>query len=398
MSASWIRSIAHLAIAVLSAWVIWSEFPRVVSDHGLWDFGSFVASGRAAREGLNPYGIYPLTLHVVLPGFDAYNPNLNPPISALLFQLFDVADPEVSLRVWWWISVACYVATVLLLLRRYARSAVEGLVMGLWAFALAGFWDTLFLGQIYLPLVLAAVGAWLLIERDRDLAAGVLIGLVVAIKPNFLVWPALLFLSGRRLPALTAVGVAGLISAIPLLVFGTEIYRQWFELIASDRERAFFLTNGSFAGLAARAGAPWLGPVLSLGLLAGLAAWAFWRRPSARSAGSMGLLASLLASPLGWIHYTLFLLPVFLAHWHRPAIRVAALLLIIPVPFIIEQFTRPAWVHLTLGSVYGWALVLCLVALAAAEWAARHGTSEAQAAASPIGWSGLDESLGGPRP
>lgn len=397
MSATWMRSIASLAIAALCALVIASEFPRVVSDHGLWDFGSFVASGRAAREGLNPYGIYPLTLHVVLPGFESYNPNLNPPISALLFQLFDIADPALSLRVWWWISVACYLATIILLLRRYAGSSLQALVMGLFALALAGFWDTLFLGQIYLPLVLAGAGAWLLLERGADLRAGLLIGLVIAIKPNFLVWPALLFLSGRRRPALTAVGVAGLISAIPLAAFGVEVYRQWFELIASDRERAFFLTNGSFAGLAARAGAPALGPVLSLALLAGLAWWAFRHRPSLQSAGSFGLLASLLASPLGWIHYTLFLLPVFFAHWSRPAIRTAGLLLVIPVPFIIDQFTKPAWVQLTIGSVYGWALVLCLVALVAAEWGARQTTPGRRgAAAEPIVPSGLRGSLDRP--
>src|SRR5215210_4257757 len=145
-----IEWIASLALAVLSAYVIASEYPRVISDHGLWDFGSFVASGRAAREGLNPYGVYPLTLHVSLPGFEAWNPNLNPPISALLFQVFHWADPAVSLRIWWWISVACYVSAVLALLRRY--SGAQPVVSGVWMFALAGFWDTLFLGQIYLPL------------------------------------------------------------------------------------------------------------------------------------------------------------------------------------------------------------------------------------------------------
>jgi hypothetical protein len=370
-----IEWIASLALAVLSAYVIASEYPRVISDHGLWDFGSFVASGRAAREGLNPYGVYPLTLHVALPGFEAWNPNLNPPISALLFQVFDWADPAVSLRIWWWISVACYVATVLLLLHRYGRSQplVVTVALALWMFALAGFWDTLFLGQIYLPLVLAGTVAWLLLERGENIWAGFLIGLVVAIKPNFLVWPALLFLAGHRVPAIVTVAVAAIISAIPLAVYGPEVYRQWFELVASDRERAFFLTNASFAGLAARAGVPALGLILSVGLLGGLAVWAFWRRPSVMRASALALMASLLASPLGWIHYTLFLLPVFLSEWRKPAMRVAGLLLIIPVPFIIEQFTKPAWIQVTIGSVYGWALVLCLVVLVMWEWRQRKG-------------------------
>jgi hypothetical protein len=83
---------------------------------------------------------------------------------------------------------------------------------------------------------------------------------------------------------------------------------------------------------------------------------------------AMALLASILASPLGWIHYTLFLLPVVAMHWNRLAMRVVALLLIIPVPFIINQLGKPALTQLTIGSVYGWALVLCLAVLITDEW------------------------------
>ncbi len=360
------RWIPSLMVAILAVLAIRAEFPRIAYGGGLWDFGSFVASARAAKEGLNPYGIYELTLHVELPGFESWNPNLNPPISALLFQLFDIADPHVSYRIWRWISIAFYAATVVLLVRRFA--GVQAVIVALWAFALAGFWDTLFLGQIYLPLVFAGVAAWMLLERGNGLAAGILIGIIVSMKPNFLVWPALLFLSGYYRPALIASITAGIISAIPLLVYGPEVYRQWFELVASDRERAFFLTNGSFAGLAARAGMPMLGLILSLALLAGLALWAFLRRPDVLVASALALVAALLASPLGWIHYTLFLLPVLLMHWHRPTMRIVALLLIIPVPFIIDQFTKAAWIQLTIGSAYGWALVLCLAVLIMDEW------------------------------
>jgi hypothetical protein len=365
IAASLLKWAWQLSLCLLFAAVIASELPRVSPSDLLWDFGSFVASGRAAREGLNPYGIYPLTFHVQLPGFEAWNPNLNPPISALLFQLFDTADPHLAFRVWRWTSVGLYLATLLLLLRRF--QVAQPLPLILWALALAGFWDTLLLGQIYLPLVLAAVCAWLLLERGAGLCAGILIGLVVAMKPNFLVWPALLFLAGHRYPALAAVATGALISAIPLVVFGPEVYRQWFELIASDRERAFFLTNASFAGLAARAGVPALGLILSLALLAGLAAWSFWRRPDVIRVSSLALVAALLASPLGWIHYTLFLLPLLISHWSRPAMKAVALLLVVPVPFVIDQFTKPLWVQLTLGSVYAWALVLCLAILLADE-------------------------------
>jgi hypothetical protein len=368
------RRATNLALALASLFVIWSELPRALPGGSLWDFGSFVASGRAAREGLDPYGIYPLTLHVSFPGFEAWNPNLNPPISALLFQLFDLADPHLSFRVWWALSVVAYGATVLLLLHRYRHR--DRLTLFLWAFALAGFWDTLVLGQIYLPLVLAATAAWLLIERGEGAWAGVLIGLVVAMKPNFLVWPVLLFLAGHRVPALASVATAAAISAVPLVVMGPEVYRQWFELIASDRDRAAFLTNASLAGLTARIGSPTVGLVLGLALLAASAVWALRWRPSAARAGAIGLVLSLLASPIAWIHYTLFLLPVLFTHWHVRGMRLVALLLIVPVPFIIDQFGKPAWIQATSGSVYNWALVLCLVVLLMLERAREAGPRE----------------------
>ncbi|MBJ6123965.1 glycosyltransferase family 87 protein [Microvirga splendida] len=377
------RWIAGFFIVIAGLLAIHAEFPRIVHEHGLWDFGSFVASGRAASEGLNPYGIYPLTLRVELPGFESWNPNLNPPVSALLFQAFDMADPHVAYQVWRWISVAVYAAAILLLVSQVGNRA-EALVIAVWAFALAGFWDTLFLGQIYLPLVFAGIAAWLLLERGEGFWAGLLIGIVVAMKPNFLVWPVLLFLSGRYRPAVAAFVTACAISLVPLVLYGPEVYRQWLELVAADGERALFLTNGSFSGLAARAGVPFLGLVLGFLLLAGLAAWAFWRRPDVLTVSAMALLASVLASPLGWIHYTLFLLPVIVRYWHRPAMRVVALLLIIPVPFIIDQLGKPAWIQLTIGSVYGWALVLCLAILVTDEWRRIRQNEQRTSAAMPL--------------
>ena len=360
-------------LVACSLWTIYAELPRVRPSEVLWDFGSFVASGRAAAEGLNPYGIYPLTLRVELHGFETWNPNLNPPISALLFQIFDWTDPHAAFRIWRWISLAFYAATIGLLVYRFRGWSAPGIAI--FAIGLAGFWDTLLLGQIYLPLVFCAVAAWLILERGASLGAAILIGLVIAMKPNFLVWPALLFLAGDRRPALIAVGTAALVSAIPLVLYGPEIYRQWLALVASDEERAFFLTNASLAGLAARAGVPKLGIVLSLALLAGLAAWAFWRRPDRMRASAFGLLAALMASPLGWIHYTLFLLPVLLTHARRPAMLVVMGLLTVPVPFIIDQFGKPAWMQFTVGSLYGWALVLCLSVLIWDEWRQpRRGT------------------------
>ncbi|MBA3886039.1 MAG: DUF2029 domain-containing protein [Acidobacteria bacterium] len=357
------RFAAALGLVAVIGYGLAMAFPTA----DLRDYGSFVASGRAASVGDNPYGVYPLTFHVVLPGIDVWNPNLNPPISVLLFEWFDRVEPSRGFRLWWLASMACYVVTIALLLRRY--EARHPVLVALWALALAGFWDTLALGQIYLPLVLAAVGAWLLLERDRPVAAGLLIGLVVAFKPNFAVWPALLLLAGHGRVATAAAGAAAMLSAVPLATHGPGIYRQWIALILADEGRAGFLTNASLAGLAHRLGAPDAGMAASVLLLLALAAWAARRRPGDMRASEFGIAAAILASPLAWVHYTLFLLPVFVARTFTPLFVASAVLLVVPVPVLLRLLGAPAWQQATVGSVYNWAVLLCLAGL---MFGARH--------------------------
>lgn len=325
----------------------------------LMDFGSFVASGQAAGRGLDPYGIYPLTFHVVLPGFEAWNPNLNPPTTLPLFQALAALPPEQGFRLWWASSALGYGAALWLLARRHGGALLP------WAVALAGFWDTLVLGQVYLPLVLAAVAAWLALERGRDMWAGVLIGLVVAAKPNFAVWPALLLLAGHGRPALAA-GITALALAVPpTLLYGPQVWGQWLHLVLTDADRAAFLTNASLSGVAQRLGVPALGTLASLGVLAGLA-WAVWRRRcDPMQASALALAGAILASPIAWVHYTLFLLPVFFTRPLTPPLLVAAAALVVPVPVVLRLLDAPAWVQASLGSLYGWAAVLCLVGVLA---------------------------------
>ena len=82
---------------------------------------------------------------------------------------------------------------------------------------------------------------------------------------------------------------------------------------------------------------------------------------------AVALVVALLASPIAWIHYTLFLLPILFWRWRLDGARLVAALLIVPVPFIIGQFGRSAWTQFTIGSVYNWALVLLLIVLLADE-------------------------------
>ncbi len=350
---------ASAVLAVLALLAIHRELPRIAPSGVLWDYGSFLASARAGLEGLDPYGVHPLTMHVSLPGFDGWNPNLNPPISVLLFRAFDLFEPATGMRLWQAVSLVLWAAAVMSLLLQYGRdrSRAEIAATALWCFGLAGVWDTLFLGQIYMPVALAVVGGWLLLERGSGVAAGLLIGAAAAIKPNLLVWPVLLFLAGHRRAALSAGLSFAALSALPLLVFGSGLYVRWFELLAGDGARAAFLTNASLSGLLSRAGAGAAAPAVSAILLAAGALHAFRHRPDAMRTSEIGLLLSLLASPLAWVHYTLFLVPIFVRRWSASDFVPAALLLV-PVPFVIGLLDAPPLLGLGFGSVYNWALLL----------------------------------------
>jgi alpha-1,2-mannosyltransferase len=94
-----------------------------------------------------------------------------------------------------------------------------------------------------------------------------MIGLLISMKPNFAVWPVLLFLAGHRVPSVVAIATAVIIAAVHLVIFGPGIYLDWLHLVATDGGRAVFLTNASFAGLAAGAGLPALGTALAVALL-----------------------------------------------------------------------------------------------------------------------------------
>ena len=394
-----VRLLAALALVTL----IVTGLERALPGRDLRDFGSFIASAAASARGENPYGVYPLTFHVVARGFDVWNPNLNPPASIVFFRIFERLDPAYAFRLWWSISLVCYAAAVLLLARRYGARA-HWLII-LWAFAHAGVWDTLWLGQLYLPILLIVVASWLLLDAQRPLSAGVLIGIVIAIKPNFLVWPALLLLARHWRAPTIAVLVAALLTLLPLLTHGTNIYREWVQVIASDSTRGAFLTNASLPGLLQRLGVRPMGALLSGAALVGAALWSFRRRPPTLEASAVGLAVGIAASPIAWVHYTLFLLPVFFRGFRgkaAPMLTVAAALLVIPVPFVLRFLDAPLWQQGSIGSAYNWAVLCCLGALAinAAYRAATlgrdaHAGAREQAAHAYSGWRLMNDRTNG---
>ena len=276
----------------------------------LRDFGSFVASADAAARGANPYGTHALTFHVVLPGFDAWNPNLNPPVSVLLFRPLLAGPPQQAFR--WWCD------RVVPLLSRHHRPARASLsLVAHRASESVGARAGGLLGHSGARTDLHSARA----DGNRRLAAA-------RARPPVRRWRSHRDRRWREaeLRGLAA-GAVGRRSCSRAA--DCARHRRCDERPADPDEWA-----GDLHAVAERYSGrrepsriphqrldPGPGPPRRISRSGHIArrrdalrtmVWAWREKPSVYGASAMGLLAGIIASPIAWIHYTLFLLPVFL--------------------------------------------------------------------------------------
>lgn len=334
------------------------------------DFGSFWASGKAATEGLNPYGVHPQTFRIL--GTDIVHPNLNPPASLLLFAPLSQFDPNLVAKFVWWASLLAYIVIVTTALRRQP-DPVATLPMAAWAFALPAFWDGLRLGQIYLPLLVLVAGAWYLLERRREAFAGLFIGIFLAFKPNFLFWPLLLYLTGYRRAAIWTGVCFVTVSLLPLVVFGSAVYEQWFDVIvaeAGDRKGVF--PNASILAIGYRSGSTVTTVLLAAATLAWAAAQILRGRTDVADASAIGIGLGIVLSPVAWFHYMIFLLPAMLTRRWSSRILIGAVFMLAPIAMLHSVYISPLAqnptltepVRATLGSVFSWTALFLLAGFA----------------------------------
>ena len=340
--------------------------PFLDGKNDLMDFGSFYASGMKIQNGENPYdpnSEYIFEINFSRVGAGGKMMNLNPPISVVLFRSLSLFDPQQSLIVWQVVSAIGYAGIIFLLATTYKQNVRP--VIFLWAFTLAGFWHTLVLGQIYILLLLFTVLGWIFLKRGKYIPAGIAIGLVVAIKPNFILWPIFLLLSGYYVTFFLSVLSGLIVSLIPVIFYGTKIYAQWLEASALHPETIIMPGNNSILGLTTRFGSISTGIVISVILVLILVILSKRRnsdnmeKPEYVSA--LGIIASLLASPISWTGYTILLLPIFfsLKKWTVPAI-ISAVILSIPFAIVLQLF-QTSYVNFVLfGWLYGWGILLLL--------------------------------------
>lgn len=341
-------------------------FPFLDGRNDLMDFGSFYASGLKIRNGENPYdpnSEYIFEINFSRVGAGGKMMNLNPPISVIIFEFMSRFDPHQSLIIWQATSAVLYMGIIALLAITY-RENVRPLLL-IWAFSLAGFWHTLVLGQVYILLLLFTALGWIFLQKGQYISAGIAIGLVVAIKPNFILWPVFLLFSGYYITFCLSILSSLIVSLIPVLFYGTKIYAQWLEASALHPETIIMPGNNSILGLTTRFSDILIGVVISVILILILLIFSKLKntgnmqKPEYTSA--LGIIASLLASPISWTGYTILLLPIFFSFKKR-TFPVIASAIILMIPFqLVLQFFQTSFVNFILfGWLYGWGILLIL--------------------------------------
>jgi len=320
-----------------------------------------------------------------LDGIPLYRPALSsqgtpwPPFAALglapLGLLARVSLP-VAIAVWSAISVAC-LAIAMVLVRRWGGWRTAALAFAATAVPIQTNFEHRNVNTILLVLVVAAAAD---LEDARERRAGLWLGLAAAIKA----FPALLILylamqrRWRGFAIATAVAAGGTLLALaPYGAVGAvSNAADWLQSSLAQDRWQLSINDQSLRALVLRMGGA---PTLALGLAA-LCAVVVLVSAGTRSwdaLSSLGavLLASVLATPIAWIHYYVLAFPGWAAvlrntssHFGR-ARGTALMLAAVATSGFLTIGPRSLRLALLQASVYGWG---SLVLLAALEWSARH--------------------------
>lgn len=274
-------------------------------------FGSFWEAGKHLD-----YQAHPLVWRT---GEGFLELNLNPPTLFPLFQLFALFDPQAGQIVWMIVSAALWLAVVWLLHKQATRAQI------FWLLTLPTVYACLALGQIYILLFALGAAIWWCLKNDRALLASVLIGVLVALKPNFAVWGIVAFAAGHYRHALTAGAVALALFVLAAVLYGPSIYSEWLHAAALD-QHGLHPHNVSLWAFFTRLGLN-VSPYVVAAVAVAVIAWAVRFRPSLYDLTPVAVLVAILCSPLAWLDYVLVAAAFVIDRpWRLPMVAAAFLM------------------------------------------------------------------------
>lgn len=358
------------------------------------DFNAYFGAARSMAAGGSPYAHFS-SAPVTEAGF------VYPPFAALLVRPLALMSDRVAMVVWLWLTLACAVAGAIVVARTALPSSwprVELAVLVAVAFAPAtyNYWH----GQIN-PVIflLLAVAFWAYLS-DRQVTAGVLLGLAAGIKVAPVVFLIVLVRRGwwRGTAAMLATGAATL--GLGLLTLGSGATITFFTQVFPGLNRATgWIYDQSLGGTISRLADQSVlvvqktsvpvqtANVVAALLVLGLVAWAIrpeWRPREERGAEyGLAITAMLLAGGIAWYpHFMHLIIPLFCAFglvavrgWRaerRTALAAVGVLVVFGLiaPVAISDLTMNGLVALSRTPAWWPLLQLCSLPCASALWLA----------------------------
>ncbi len=259
--------------------------------------------------------------------------NYHPPFDVLTVMPLAGLPFKTAFLTWSALSLVCFGLIIAITLLELGISLAWPWLVLLGGLALCWypFQFQMMMGQWSFLIGACILGCWVLLRHDRDVSAGVLLGIASLIK----LFPGLLILFlvlRRRWKALAAVAVTTLLGmAVTVAIVGSRDTVDFVVSVAPGNvaEHATFPLNASLTGLFSRllTDGPWVRPLAvapelarwlvilaSLGLVGALARHILARpvRPDHDDTTfALACVAMLLISPLTWVHMSMVLMLPF---------------------------------------------------------------------------------------
>lgn len=348
--------VARVSLAIVTGLAIGLLFVQLRaawSDVQKTDFQVFYDSGRAWLQGADLYAT------------TARMPNLNPPHFVVAFAALSVLTVQAALAVWLIVNVVCAILAIALIFveLRIAASTRNVQVAMTAAGLCTGVLVALETAQITGVLMLLMTLAWSASRRGRWIACGIIVGLIVSVKPFFGCLLLIPLRRGRNGSIAAALLTAGAALVAGAILAGPESLARWIQtgqLVDWFQHPA----NASILGVLARAGErSWM--VWSMVALTVVAvSAAVGPRRSLDVDWSVFALVSLLISPLGWNYYLPIIAgPIAAVAILRPQILYASVGFLWPVPLLAVAAPLTRLSLLFAGSLQAWSLIALWISM-----------------------------------
>jgi hypothetical protein len=304
------------------------------------DFGRFYYGAQHFVDGRSLYDLSPATPVILDTGAELQLWNLGSPAFHLLFLPLTLLPAKLALAVWWLLSLLSLLWSVRTIIDtlKWRLSSADWLLVTALLLSANATAAQIVTGQMGLLIVAPITWAWVQARTGKYKTAGLVLGVLAAIKPTLLIFfPWLLMRAlwkSRDSTGVIAYCASFIVTTtLALAVFGLDEHFAWFSTVRS-LDWAWLPMNASIQGWATRAFSvnPMFPHALSLpalvkplwllcSLVIGLFTYYRIREATADVAFAILLVLALLIAPLGWLYYVFALIGPVASIWckHSPS-------------------------------------------------------------------------------